>query len=1353
MNLIPQRFRARLALLFGGLALIIGLPMVLSITRVYEDQLIADRGETLHDLASAAATLVGENLRERLREITHLARSPLFQHADLDSPALRASLEEVQSAYRLYSWIGLADPAGQVRAATGGLLVGVDVSQRPWFQLGLKGPYIGDLHEALLLSRLLPQNAVATSIRFIDFTTPVRDAQGALRGVLGVHAHWDWARAVIQVLTPHQTSGVEIFLVNRNGQVLYPEAAGSPAKLPPGLTADSHYVVTPWDGAQLYLSVLAPVPEVLPDQPLGWRISVRQPQALALAQIGALRTRMVILALAAVLLFAALAWWSAWRFAQPLGQLVAVARRIEAGEEDLVPALQTGSVEFHDLAKALRTLAATLIRRREALSASEERFRYAMDASTDGIWDWNLQTGYVYYSPGYARMMGYEPGTLAQDVSTWIGLLHPEERERVVATAQRLLKDPGQYELEFRLRTAKDGYRWVLSRGKVVERDAGEAVLRAVGTHVDITERKRLELELRRFRQIVEVSSERLAFADRNLRFMVANPAYAAMYASTPEQLCGRALAEFLPPAILAEVKPHLEAALSGEPQHFQIQSAFPDGRTTYVEIEQQPFWQDGEVQGVVASIHDLTEIRAAQADLEAERTHLEERVVERTAELLAAQAQLQEALERVGRSEARFRTMFEEAPLGIALTDSRTGQIFEVNPRLAAIAGRSREELISIDWMRITHPDDVQVDLDHMARLNAGEISGFSLNKRYLRPDGSPVWIAMTIAKFSMERVEGPCHLCMIKDITAQREQEEALRTAKQAAEAANLAKSEFLAHMSHEIRTPMNAVLGLAQVLERTALDDRQRPMVQQVRAAGESLLAILNDILDLSKIEAGQLSLERRLFALAPLLTHVRSLLGDGARSKGLELVVAAPPPLAGGLIGDPLRLEQILVNLIGNAIKFTDRGEVQVAITPLEATPERVRLRFAIRDTGIGISPEVQMTLFTPFIQADAGISRRFGGTGLGLAISKRLVELMGGEIGVDSQPGQGSTFWFELPFSSASEAEEARPAAPVPAAPTGPRLRGLHLLVVDDSAINRELVEQALALEGAAVTQAADGQQAVQYLRTPAPGFDAVLMDVRMPIMDGLTAMRLIRQELGLSDLPILALTAGVLPAEQQAARDAGANEVLAKPLNLDLLARRLAHHVGAERLAAAAEANPADEGATSARPGTWPPPPPLVMEGKEVPVSGDASGPTDFPAITGIDGHSAALTLGPNRAFFLRMLGKFLDGSPALLAQARQALTQGDRETAARLLNGLTGNAGIIGAMAMMAQAGRLEQAIAEGETAIAAEGGEIPLEAGLAELAGQVAALATASAPWLTPAEVTPAPDKAAEAPLADLP
>ena len=710
--------------------------------------------------------------------------------------------------------------------------------------------------------------------------------------------------------------------------------------------------------------------------------------------------------------------------------------------------------------------------------------------------------------------------------------------------------------------------------------------------------------------------------------------------------------------------------------------------------------------------------------------------------------------------AESRFRVIFEQAPLGVALRDSHSGRIIEANPGFAAIVGRPPADLVGLDPLTITHPEDVRESRDYMLRLRRGEIGAYQQNKRYLRPDGSVVWASLICAPVQVETEETPRHLAIIEDITVRQALERELREAHAAAEAANLAKSEFLAHMSHEIRTPMSAVMGLAQVLEREPLTAEQRDLVERIRAAGQTLLVILNDVLDLSKIEAGQLCIQHRPFALEAVLSNLDRLMGPAARSKGLKLRLEGPVASPGPVLGDRLRLEQVLLNLTGNAIKFTAQGEVVIRVGVRETGPGALRLRGEVQDSGIGISREALGRLFTPFTQADASIGQRFGGTGLGLSICKRLVELMGGVIGAESELGHGSTFWFELPLVRAEAEElaadlvelsavpEGRTAAPeeqvtgtlMPAGPAaGPRLSGAHLLVVDDSAMNRDLLERALRLEGATAILAADGRQAIQLLKARPRDFDAVLMDVQMPVMDGLTAIHLIRADLGLTELPVLAFSAGVFEVQQAAALAAGADAVLPKPMDLDQLAATLAGWVKPRPapLPAAPEVSPT----TAAVPAATAPPWVIVSPASsssttsptspaslEVPTSAAASSTTvptrdAFPDIPGIDRALAERRLGRDRALFLGLLEQFVADNALMVDLTQRELARGDQEAALRRIHTLGSNAGFLGALELMEAARELERALT---------GGESGVEGRLAALGAQVATLIAASEPWV---------------------
>jgi PAS domain S-box-containing protein len=504
---------------------------------------------------------------------------------------------------------------------------------------------------------------------------------------------------------------------------------------------------------------------------------------------------------------------------------------------------------------------------------------------------------------------------------------------------------------------------------------------------------------------------------------------------------------------------------------------------------------EQGDLSARIAHTGSEDEIGALQRSINA----MGERIEQRTAEQLEAQQALRA-------SEARLRRVVESSMIGVFFWDV-TGAVTETNDMFLEIIGYDRDDLLAgrVDWTQLTPPHEADADRDAIHQLlTTGRCQSYE--KHYIRKDGSLVPVLIGGALLSGSTEQG---VAFIVDLS-ERKQAEADRQARLAAEAASTAKSEFLANMSHEIRTPMNAILGMSHLALKSGLNPKQYNYIQKVHASAEALLGIINDILDFSKIEAGKLDLESAAFNLASVVDNLAAVVGMKADEKGLELLFALPPQLPTALVGDPLRLGQVLLNLGNNAVKFTERGEIVVAVDLIEQGADSVLLRFEVRDTGIGMSPEQQQNLFLPFSQADASTSRRYGGTGLGLAISRRLVQMMGGELGVDSTPGQGSCFHFSVRLGL-QPGGTAQPPLPRPES-----LQGTRVLVVDDNACAREVLAGMATAFGLKVDTAIDGQDALrQVALTEASDepYGLLLLDWKMPGMDGVEcARRLARRE-------------------------------------------------------------------------------------------------------------------------------------------------------------------------------------------------------------------------------------------------
>ncbi|MES2889347.1 MAG: PAS domain S-box protein [Pseudomonadota bacterium] len=892
-----------------------------------------------------------------------------------------------------------------------------------------------------------------------------------------------------------------------------------------------------------------------------------------------------------------------------------------------------------------------------ALAEERERLDHILRGTNIGTWEWNVQTGEARFNERWAEMIGYTLEELGPvSIQTWFDHIHPEDLAPSEALLSRhFTRETDYYESEIRIQHRDGRWVWVLARGRVSSWTAEGLPERMYGTHQDIS--RSIEAQRRL------AASE--AFLERAGRL----------------------------------------AGVGG------WQLDVDSGELTW----------SGETQ----RIHELPS---------------DYRLV------------LQEAIQYYA---PEARPIIENA----VRRAMEHGEGWDLELPLITAKGRSI-------WVR-----------------TVGEVEYASD-----APGQRPVRL-----------------VCALQDVTARRAAEDAV-DAKRAAEAASAAKSAFLATMSHEIRTPLNATIGLCYLLDHTALQADQRDFLRKIQVANRSLLGVINDVLDLAKIEAGEIALESRPFELTDIFEELSDVLGPQAQRKRLVLYFDTPDDLPQRVQGDATRVGQILMNLLSNAIKFTETGRVELSGRLVRTDDAHHHLEFVVRDTGIGISPEVQERLFMPFVQADAATTRRFGGTGLGLSIVWQLAQLMGGEVGVRSQLGQGSEFWAHLPLGVVpaddqhgdglpsrlrvgilaasprqgrmlgnlaralgwqvemltADSLQAEPSAAgslpldvmlvegavagtatalraraigrnhrVPTVAVHPVddtpvlleasadvvdswipcpyvasdlfnavnqaiarqegstdrvlkatrvepwaaewLPGVRVMVVDDSEINREVALRILQREGAVVETCSGGQEALDRLRHSGDDpFDAVLMDVQMPDVDGNAATRRIRAELGLHDLPVIALTAGALTSERQNAIESGMNDFVSKPLDPRWLIRTIRRHVERVRHDAI----------------------PLRLRDEEPASAADLA----WPSVEGIDSNDAATRFGSDTPLFVTLLGRLLR-EYADLANAPLSLPDSEAASTALMarLHKLKGNAGMLGALTLHPQAAEAERVLRSG--------------------------------------------------------
>jgi PAS domain S-box-containing protein len=486
-------------------------------------------------------------------------------------------------------------------------------------------------------------------------------------------------------------------------------------------------------------------------------------------------------------------------------------------------------------------------------------------------------------------------------------------------------------------------------------------------------------------------------------------------------------------------------------------------------------------------------------------------------------------------------------------------GRFLRLNPAWQRTLGYTVQELTASPFMEFVHPDDQAATVAEMQKLMTGEQT-VSFENRYRARDGSFRWMLWTATPFTRDRLV----YAAARDITERKRAEDKIQRLKEAAEAANRAKSDFLARMSHEMRTPLTAIIGMGDVLDRTLLSSEQRQYLASLQRAGGHLLALINDLLDLSKAESDRLTLENIEFSLFDVLEKTVDIAAVAARKKGVALQREVAPDIPAMLTGDPDRLRQVLINLVSNAIKFTTGGQVVIRVERDPDERDPCVLRFSVADSGVGIPEDKLSVIFEAFAQAEASTTRQYGGTGLGLSIAKRFIELMGGRIWVESQVGAGSTFHFTVRFGRCAPEPGKVAKSPAPVRETASDAdRPLRILVAEDSEDSRFLLETYLSEAGHFADFVGNGELAVEKFRSGT--YDLVLMDVQMPVLDGYAATRQIRaweRERARNPTPVLALTAYALEAETAKAAEAGCTSLVTKPIKFAELMQAIEKYAG-----------------------------------------------------------------------------------------------------------------------------------------------------------------------------------------------
>ena len=804
----------------------------------------------------------------------------------------------------------------------------------------------------------------------------------------------------------------------------------------------------------------------------------------------------------------------------------------------------------------------------KALVKSEQRMELALMGADLGLWDWDLVTGEVYYSERWAEMLGYSIDELEPNYHTFARLVHPADIERIEKVVMDHLDGKiDSFEYEFRMKARDGSWRWIYNRAKAVEYDDTGMPVRVCGTHLDITERVMSEEEIRKFKTISDKANYGSAIVELDGRFIYVNRSWADMHMLSEKEALNQSLND----------------VTSGNR---------PDGnRDLVAEIMESDGFAVREIWNVRSDGSEFpTLVNASVIRNNAGDPQYISISATNITKLVEAETELKSQKELAELESMKLRSLIEGMDEGIIVADGED-MVIEVNNFFLDLFGMKRDDIFGHDIWSLPLTDDMEKIRGSVRKFHAGacdniaplniEIHETPVSLR-IQPlvgmDGSYHGVILNFIDVSdivqaQKRLETANSQLEQVNLKLEQAIDEANSLAEESVQAA-YAKSEFLANMSHEIRTPLNAVIGMTSLLLDTVLDRSQREYLDTVRTSADSLLKLINDILDLSKYEAGKLTLEKTRFSLSELVRETIAAFSVRVTENHLTLSTHIADDVPDMLAGDPNRLRQVLNNLIGNAVKFTDLGGIDVSVKAIEKSLEATALEFSVTDTGIGIPADKIGDVFESFVQADGSTTRRFGGTGLGLTISRRIIEAMNGTIWVESTEGAGATFSFtsrfERPDSLAEcypcDEETARHAfgdldalkSEIPvaeqdlrAATSSNELAETRILVAEDNPVNKKVAEAILNKFGCGFDIVENGHEVLKALENSI--YDIILMDVQMPELDGFEATKIIRENRKYDGIPIIALTAHAMEGDRDRCIRMGMDDYLPKPIKPDEL--------------------------------------------------------------------------------------------------------------------------------------------------------------------------------------------------------